>query len=535
MILLTLPPKLVSQAIEGIRERDTTAFLGYSGILLGIGVLLSVLSVLQYRTMTLVCADAYMRTIRLLTRTVTRLGPMLRQQIGAGEVVVIGSSDVEQITQTLMIAGPGVAGVLGYCAVAVVLVGISPILGAVVLLGVPLMMVLMGPLLRRLQRAEVTYRDHQGRLAAMAGDIVAGLRVLCGIGGKEVFSGRYRMQSQRLRDEGFRVAAVTSWIGAVSLALPIMFVAVVTGLAAQMAAAGTIGVGDMVAVYGYAVTLAVPVRSILLGVDDVGRYPVLARRLLRVLTLKNTVPDVGAQAWPDEPAELYDSVSGLRVPENGMVAVAAVDRGDVVALMERLARFSDPAAMLGSTPLEAIQLDEVREHIVLVDNNAYLFTDSVREIISGSREVDDSRIAAALRVAAAEEIVAGLPDRAATVLPDQATTLSGGQRQRLRLARGVYAEPDILLLMEPTSAVDAHTETLIATRLYEARQGKVTLIATTSPILLERADVVVYLPPDGFAVVGVHHELIRDQAGYRALVLREMADDVAEATIRTPQ
>ncbi|MGK8504490.1 ABC transporter ATP-binding protein [Nocardia asiatica] len=533
MILLTVPPKLVSRAIDGVQGHNSAVFLGMSGALLGIGVVLAVLSVLQYRTMMLVCTDAYIRTIRLLTHTVTRLGPALRRKLGAGEVVAVGSTDVEQIALALMIAGPGLAGVLGYCAVAVVLLGISWVLAAAVLLGVPLMMVLMGPLLKWLQQAEADYREQQGKLTAMAGDIVAGLRVICGIGGKEVFFGRYRVQSEQLREEGYRVAAVTSWIGALSLALPMVFVAVVTWLAARMAAAGQIGVGDMVAVYGYMVTLSIPVRSILLGIDDLGRYPVLARRLLRVLSVQNDVSDTGTCGWPDTPGELYDSLSGLRLPDHGLVAVAAAKRGDVVEMFERLARFRDSVVTVGSTPLREMRLDEVRRQIVLVDNDAYLFAGSVRAIVAGSDEIDDSRVSESLRIAAAQEIVSGLPHGMDSILPDQAKTLSGGQRQRLRLARAVYSEAAVLLLMEPTSAVDSHTEALIAARLYAARRHQVTVVATTSPIMLDRADLVVYLPEDDSITVGAHRDLLRDQPGYRALVLRESVQDAAASTIRT--
>ncbi|WP_405180718.1 ABC transporter ATP-binding protein/permease [Nocardia sp. NBC_01377] len=528
MVLLTVPPQLLARAIDGVRDRDSAAVIGFAGALLGTGALLAVVSVLQYRAMTLACADAYRRTVRVLTRAVTRLGPTLHRRIGAGEIVVIGSTDVEQITRTIMIVGPGAAGILGYCAVAVALLCISPALAAVVLLGVPVLMVVMKPLLGRLRRTEDSYRAQQGELTAMVGDIVTGLRVLCGIGGKEVFADRYRTRSATLREEGYRVAAVTSWIGAVALALPTVFVAVVIWSAARMAASGQIGLGEMVAVYGYVATLSVPVSAILHGIDDIGRYPVSARRLLAVLTLRDDIADTGTRHWPEESWELYDPVADLRLPASGMVAVVTANRADVIAVFERFARFTDSAARYGPNPLREIRLEEVRRHIVLVDNDAYLFVGPLREIIAGATEPDDARVLGALRVAAAEDVAAGLPDGLSTVLPDRATTLSGGQRQRLRLARAICAEPDVLLLVDPTSAVDAHTEALVAARIHAARSRRTTVIATTSPTVLERCDMVVHLRDDAPAVVGTHRELIRDRPDYRALVLRETARDAIE-------
>ncbi|WP_241474265.1 ABC transporter transmembrane domain-containing protein [Mycolicibacterium neoaurum] len=526
MVLLTVPPHLTSRAIDSLSDSGPTEFLSYTALLFGTGVLLAVLSALQYRIMTLACADASIRTLRVLTRAVIRLGPVLHRQVGAGELVVIGSADVQQIAAAVMLAGPGVAGVLGYCAIGVVLLGISPVLAAVVLIGVPLMAVLIAPLIGRLQRAEGAYRDHQGRLTARAGDVVAGLRVLCGIGGKRVFAERYRVDSRELRDRGYRVASVTSWIGALALALPVMFVAIVTWLAARLASDGAIGIGEMVAVYGYVAVLAIPVQAILYGIDDIGRYPVLARRLLNVLQLKESVPDAGTDGWPSGPCELYDLVSGVRVPCSSMVAVVAANREDVIALFDRLARFSDPAATLdGTTALATIRLAEVREHIMLVDNNAYIFAGSVGSIVAGYKDFDDGRTWNALRIAAAEDVVTRLPNGLRSILPDQATILSGGQRQRLRLARAIYAEPDILLLLEPTSAVDAHTETLIAARLHDARRQQTTVVATTSTILLERADKVIFLPGDGTVEHGSHRSLMANQAAYRAMLMRETIDD----------
>jgi ABC-type multidrug transport system fused ATPase/permease subunit len=150
----------------------------------------------------------------------------------------------------------------------------------------------------------------------------------------------------------------------------------------------------------------------------------------------------------------------------------------------------------------------------MADNSAYLFAGPVREVIGG----DDVR--PALRVAAARDVVDALPDGLDSIIDDQARTLSGGQRQRLRLARAVHARPEVLLLVEPTSAVDAHTESLIATRLRADRQGATTVVAATSPQLLAHADHVIFLRGGRVAATGSHADLMHTEPGYRGLVLR---------------
>jgi ABC-type multidrug transport system fused ATPase/permease subunit len=103
---------------------------------------------------------------------------------------------------------------------------------------------------------------------------------------------------------------------------------------------------------------------------------------------------------------------------------------------------------------------------------------------------------------------------------------SGGQQQRLRLARALAAEPEVLILVEPTSAVDAHTEARIAQRLGPARRGRTTVVCTTSPLVLDRVDQVAFVVDGQVVAEGTHEELLAAEPNYRATVTRE---EVVEA------
>jgi ABC-type multidrug transport system fused ATPase/permease subunit len=117
-------------------------------------------------------------------------------------------------------------------------------------------------------------------------------------------------------------------------------------------------------------------------------------------------------------------------------------------------------------------------------------------------------------------VVDSLPDGLDSPVGARASTLSGGQRQRVRLARALLAEPDVLILLDPTSAVDSHTEARIADRLREARAGRTTVVVTSSPLLLGRADAVAYLSEGRVAAIGRHAELLERDPDYRAMVSR---------------
>ncbi|MEU6788068.1 ABC transporter ATP-binding protein [Nonomuraea angiospora] len=521
MVCLTLPPYFLSRVIDdGLAPGDRPALAGWSAAVLGVGALNAWLAIMRHRTMTRVRMDAAFRTVQVVALHATRLGAALPRKVTAGEVVTIGFGDAAVIAHALTITGPGVGAVLAYVVVAGLLLAVSPLLAAVVLLGVPLLVMLVGPLLGRLRGAETAYRLRQGELAARFGDIAGGLRILNGIGGKDVYAERYRRGSQELREKGYQVGAVTSWIHALGVGLPTVFLGAVTWLAARMAAQGDITTGELVAVYGYAGVLVVPVTNLIDCGYGFSRGLVAARRVIHFLTLE---PDVtgGDADPPASPAALRDPASGVEIAPGRLTALVSARPGDSAAVLDRLGGFTASAATWGGIRLDTIDPVRVRERILLADNEADLFAGTLREVVAGRHDPGDEAVGRAVHAAMAEDVVRGLPHGLDSAVDPQARNLSGGQRQRVRLARALLADPEILLAAEPTSAVDAHTEATIAARLREARRGRATVVTTTSPLLLDRADTVYYLVDGSVAAAGEHRDLLREHPGYRLLVSRD--------------
>ncbi|WLQ44554.1 ABC transporter ATP-binding protein [Streptomyces laculatispora] len=537
MVCLTLPPYLLSRAIDdGLEPGQWSALVGWVAALLGVGVLNAWLAIMRHRTMTRVRMDAAFRSVAVVVRQATALGGALPRRVTAGEIVTIGFRDVAVISGTLTITGPGVGAVLAYVVVAALLLTVSPLLAVVVLLGVPLLAVLVGPLLWRLQGVESAYREQQGGLAARFEDIVGGLRVLNGIGGKEAYAERYRRGSRELQAQGYRVGGVTSWIQALGVGLPTLFLGVVTWLAARMAAQGTITVGELVAVYGYTAVLVVPVSFFIEGGYDLSRGLVAARRVIRFLAMEPDSADGEATSQgPGAPSTLRDPESGVEVVPGGLTALVSARPSDSAAVVDRLGRFVESAATWGGIRLDEIDLTRIRRRILVADNEADLFAGPLREVICGARDRDEETIGRGVHAAMAQDIVRGLPDGLDSPVDAQGRNLSGGQRQRVRLVRALLADPEILLAVEPTSAVDAHTEAAVAARLHAARTGRTTVVTSTSPLLLDRADTVYYLVDGSVVAVGSHRELLDGQPGYRRLVSRGVDDDApggsAEGTV----
>jgi ABC-type multidrug transport system fused ATPase/permease subunit len=529
MVGLALPPYLLSRVIDdGLRPGHFPALAGWVAALFGVAVCTALVGIMRHRTLSMVRRDGTFRTVRALVEHSVRLGGALDRTVGAGEVALIGIGDVLILGTSLTFVGPGVGAVIAYVVVATVLLPISPLLGLIVLLGAPVVGVLVGPLLGRLRATGSAYRVQQGELAARIVDIVDGLRVLNGIGGKDHYAQRYRQQSQRLQRAGFRVGAVSSWIPALGAGLPVIFLAAVTWIAARMAATHAISIGELAAVYGYVAVLVVPVAEVIENVTYLSQAMISARRVIAVLGIQ---PDRDAAGDARRGlAELVDPESGVRVVPGQLTALATDGHATSTQIIDRLGAFTPSTATWGGIALGDIATAQIRDRILVADNEADIFAGTVREVISGRFEPDDDSIVRALHAAAADDIVDGLPDGLDSTITVQGRNLSGGQRQRIRLARALLADPEILLATEPTSAVDAHTEAAIASRLGVARAGRATVVTTTSPIMLACVDVVHYLVDGRVVDTGTHPELLGRQPGYRRLVSRGLGEQAEAAS-----
>jgi ABC-type multidrug transport system fused ATPase/permease subunit len=416
--------------------------------------------------------------------------------------------------------GRAVGSLVAFVVVSIILLSTSVTLGLTVLLGLPLLLLAIGPLLRPLQQRNMAAREMQGELNSLASDIVVGLRVLRGIGGEDVFHGRYVAESQRVRAAGVRVARLQSLLDALQVLLPGAFVVVVVWLGARLAVQGVISPGELVAFYGYAAFLVIPLRTATEFVNKVIRGRVAASRLLAILALQ---PEFAEPAHPAaEPAgtRLVDEESGFVATPGRLTALVAEDQASTARVADRLGKFLPGRVTLDGVPLADLPTPVVRRRVLVSDTTSTLFSGILRDELDVRGQDDEAILLAALTTASAEDVMEALPDGLDTEVEEKGRSFSGGQRQRLVLARALVADPDVLVLVEPTSAVDAHTEARIAARLDEARAGRTTVVMTSSPLLLDRVDEVAFMVDGRVVAQGQHLDLLQSVPGYRRTVMR---------------
>lgn len=522
MVAQALMPAAVGKAIDsGLTDRDLGALITWGLVLLGLGVLQAVAGILRHRCAVHNFLAAAYGTVRLTVQTANRLGATLPRRVSAGEVVSIGTADISHIGGAIDITARGTGAIVAIGTVAVILLHASVPLGLVVVLGVPVLMAVVGLFIRPLHRQQQAYRDQEGKLTTRAGDVVAGLRVLRGVGGESLFSSRYRAESQALRADGVRVARVESLLESAQVLLPGAFLVLVTWLGARFALRGEITAGQLVAFYGYTAFLVTPLRTLTEAIDKLTRGHVAAGRVVRLLRLTPELTDPACPlALPDGPGELVDVDSGVVLRPGRFTVLAATAPAEAILIADRLGRYVDSDVTLHGVPLRDVALATVRERILVADNNAHLFTGTLRAELDPHDVVDDEVVEAALVAASATDIVDALPDGLDSQVAERGREFSGGQQQRLRLARALVADPEILVLVEPTSAVDAHTEARIAERLGAARSGRTTLVCTSSPLVLSRADHVIFVEDGKVVAEGAHRELLDAEPRYEATVSR---------------
>ena len=229
---------------------------------------------------------------------------------------------------------------------------------------------------------------------------------------------------------------------------------------------------------------------------------------------------------------VLDNVT-LEVRPGQCVAILGATGAGKSTLMSLIPRFYDPTAgrvTLDGHDLRAIDLDDLRRNIGLVFQESFLFSNTIAANIAfGHPEATHAQIERAARIAQAHDFITSLPRGYDTVLGESGTGLSGGQRQRLAIARAVLLEPAVLLLDDPTAAIDPETEDEILAAMDTAIEGRTTFIIANRVSTLRRADLIVVIDDGRIIQQGTHEELMRQEGPYQAVAKLQLIDDVDDS------
>ena len=461
----------------------------------------------------------------------------------AGEVLSIATSDADKASDLLDMIPWVVPSLIAVLAATAYLTAMDPWLGLAMLIGIAVMVVVIRVITPTLSARYDDQQSQAAEAAATATDLVHGLRVLQGLGVQSRARATYRRRSRSALQAALvnaRYSGISS--GLTTLVTGLMLAAVVV-LAALRTLDGALSLGVLISVVGVA-------RYVMGMLQGLSGAPVWwagmstsARRVRDLYTdLGRTVddPELGLDVLTTRRDDRGDAGSAgarrgaagglhlekLSVADGEIVALACADASDAEAVVDAVNGRGASEARIGEHSLASGDRLGLRSDLLVEPHVVDLFDGTLREQLATrapewSTTEDDAWADEALHAAGAEDLLRILPEGYDSRILDRGANLSGGQRQRIALARAVASDAPVLVLHDPTTAVDAVTEQNIAEALIAARRrtDRATLLVTRAPALLQEADRVVFMRDGEVVVEGDHQDLMGDE-DYREVVRR---------------
>ncbi|MFC5247706.1 ABC transporter ATP-binding protein [Streptomyces nigrescens] len=501
-----------------------------------------------------------------LYRHVQRLPVSFHDRWSSGQLLSRGTTDLQLLRMFLafpltFLLVNGVTILVG----GVLLLAQRWSLGLVLLAPVLPLMVLCSVFEAKYGRAARRTQDQLGDLTTVVEESVLGIRIIKGFGRHRSQADAFRKLTRALRTSELRKARLLAWIWGCNTTLPELAIGAALVLGTLQVADGALSAGTLVAFLSTALALRWPVESIgfLLAMSNeaataTDRYfevldePAVDAPARAAVAVDAAATDTPAQdataadaparaapappglvfsgvqfrypdAPPDSPPLLRDITLHIR-PGETMALVGATGSGKTT-LTALVPRLYDPTAgriSLDGRDLATLGREEVRALVAVAFEEPTLFSATAAEnVLMGGEDAQESDFRRALEVAQADGFVDALPEGGATQVGEQGLSLSGGQRQRLALARAVVGRPRFLILDDPLSALDVHTEALVEAALRQVLATTTALVVAHRPSTVLLADRVALLSGGRITAVGTHHALLRDHPEYATLMSGE--------------
>jgi ATP-binding cassette subfamily B protein len=548
-----LMPLLIQDILDGpVAQHDTSGLLWP---VLGIALLGCTEAGLFYTRRKLGArptTEVEARLRETLYQHLQRLPISFHDRWQSGQLLSRAVSDLSTIRRFIAFVGVFlIVNSLTLIAGLVVLFILNVWLGLAVLLGAAPLIAISTVFESRYKVAARLAQDQHGDLATTVEESVLGIRVLKAFGRGPHLAAKFLNQARELRGTELRKVRILSVLWGAIVLLPEIGIAGQLLVGALSISNGTMTIGTLVAAVTVATYLRWPTDSIGWLLAETNQAASATERFFEVMDEPRTIADPANPRPPATPSRghlRFENVH-FRYSEHGkevlrgieldirpgetvaLVGATGSGKTTLTALVGRMADVTGGRITIDGVNVADLALEDLRTLVSTAFEEPVLFSASVRENIAlGVADATDEQVREALRIAQAEEFVDALPWGLDTRIGEQGLSLSGGQRQRLALARAIIGRPEVLVLDDPLSALDVHTEAEVEHALREVLTGVTALVVAHRPSTVQLADRVAMLAGGRIAAMGSHSELLATNPAYRSLLSTLEADEEVRAS-----
>ncbi|MET3576482.1 ABC transporter ATP-binding protein [Bhargavaea ullalensis] len=537
-VLVVVPPWLIGRAIDTMYKGNmTTGFLwGFAGIMLLI-MAVGYASNFVWQYQLFGGANVIERTLRSrLMRHFLKMTPTFYEKNRTGDLMARSTNDLRALSET---AGFGIMTLIDstlYLLTILLTMGfiVSWKLTLAAIIPLPILAIIMQVLGKKIHERYVVAQDAFGDLNDDVLEAVAGVRVVRAYVQESATEENFRAKTEEVYEKNIAVERIDALFAPTSKVLTGASYAIGLGYGAFLVSTGDMTLGNLVTFNVYLGMAVWPMIAIGELINVMQRGNASLDRVSETLAYEEDVKDPAAPKHAGTPDEMDFNEVTFRYPQSSSVNLdrlrVHLDRGGTLGIVGKtgsgkttfvrqlLREYPAGGGELTFSGVSITDLtkDEVRDWLGYVPQEHVLFSRSIRDnILFGKPDATDEEIDEAIRLSHFRKDLAMLPEGLATLVGEKGVALSGGQKQRISIARALIKDPEILILDDSLSAVDAKTETAIIENIREGREGKTTIITTHRLSAIEHADWIIVLEDGRVIEEGTHDMLLGEHGWYR--------------------
>jgi len=545
LVDLSLPTLMASIVNIGIRNSNTPYILQTGGIMLGLALFGSLMGLSRNWLSTKVSQDLGTLIRADLFRKVQRLSMSAILKFGPSSMITRLTNDVMQVQNMsfmltrvfirapLLLLGSVIMAFILNPGLAMILVGVIPVLGFLIWL--------------RIQRGLPLFKKVQAAIDRVNGvmrEYLGGVRVVKVFNRHRYEQDKFDAANQNLTGLGVKAARSMATIQPLMLVLMNGSIILIIWFGGIRISAGNMLVGDIIAFINYSLQILQSMMMVSWIFTAGVRAKTSADRIGDVFGLEDGMPlpeepavpmghgalemRSAAFCWPGQSIPVLKDISFRVEPGQTVALIGSTGSGksSLVNLFSRFYDVSEGAVLVDGQDVRAYGLPELRSRIAMVPQQAILFTGTIRDNLRWGRpEATEEELEAAARLACADEFIPKLPDGYDTWIGQGGVNLSGGQKQRLCIARALLCNAPILVMDDSTSAIDMGTESRIRSRLRQHAQGMTVLLIAQRIHSVMNADRILVLDEGKLVGSGSHGALLEDCPIYRDIYRSQMGLD----------